>query len=175
MDLPIFKYHPDPLATGSIIESNAMCHCCEQSKGYIYISNVYAEEDLDNKICPWCIADGSAAQKFDATFSESIALEQAGISKEIIVEVTTRTPGYVTWQPEFWLSHCNDACVFLGDASKDDVLRIANENTKVIRWEDISEEVMKEIAINYQPKESPAFYKFQCLHCNKILYTMDYL
>ena len=175
MDLPIFKYHPDPLATGSIIESNEICRCCEQSKGYIYIFPVYDAEDHENKFCPWCIADGSAAKKFDFDFSESYALEQARIPKDIILEVTTRTPGYATWQPEYWLSHCNDACAFIGDASKEDVLRIANEHIKVVNWEDLDEEVMKEIAKYYEPKESPAFYKFKCLHCNEILYTMDYL
>ncbi len=33
MSLPTFKYHPDPLATGSVIESNVECVCCGQARG----------------------------------------------------------------------------------------------------------------------------------------------
>jgi uncharacterized protein CbrC (UPF0167 family) len=174
MDLPVFKYHPNPLITGSIIESNAVCQRCGQSKGYIYTSSVYGVEELHNKICPWCIADGSAANKFDATFVDSYPLYQAGIAEEIILEVTTKTPGYDTWQQEVWLSHCNDACAFLGDALKTDVLRIANEHFQVFGGEGLDAETMKGIAQGYQPEGSPAFYKFECLHCHEILYATDF-
>lgn len=109
MVLPVFKYHPNPLATGSVVESNTMCICCGESRGYIYTSSVYAAKELHHKICPWCIADGSAAKKFSATFVDSHPLYQAGIEESIILEVTTKTPGYDTWQQEIWLSHCSDA------------------------------------------------------------------
>jgi hypothetical protein len=174
MVLPVFKYHPNPLVTGSVVESNSVCLCCGQSRGCIYTSSVYAAEELHNKICPWCIADGSAAKKFGATFVDSHPLYQAGIEESIILEVTTKTPGYDTWQQEMWLSHCNDACAFLGNASKDDVVKIANEHIQINGGEGMDAELMNEIAKDYQPKGSPAFYKFKCLHCNEILYAMDY-
>ena len=28
MELPAFKYHPDPVATGSVLRSEAECCCC---------------------------------------------------------------------------------------------------------------------------------------------------
>ena len=174
MVLPEFKYHPNPLATGSVVESNTVCLCCGESRGYIYTSSVYAPKELHNEICPWCIADGSAAKKFRATFVDSYPLYQAGIEESIILEVTTKTPGCDTWQQEVWLSHCGDACLFLGDASKDDVVKIANEHIQVNGAEGMDADVMNEIAKRYIPKGSPAFYKFKCLHCNEILYAMDY-
>jgi uncharacterized protein CbrC (UPF0167 family) len=174
MVLPVFKYHPDPLNTGSVIKSDKVCRCCGQNRGYIYISSVYSIEVLHNEICPWCIADGSVAKQFDATFVDGHPLHEAGIDEAIILEVTTKTPGYDTWQQGVWLSHCNDACAFLGDAPKDDVVKIANEHIQVNGGEGIKTEMMKEIAQGYQPKGSPAFYKFKCLHCNEILYAMDY-
>jgi uncharacterized protein len=174
MALPVFKYHPDPLATGSVIESNAVCRCCGQNRGYIYTSSVYASEDLDNEICPWCIGDGRAAENFGATFVDDRPLREAGIEEAIILEVTTKTPGYDTWQGDVWLSHCNDACAFLGDAPKEDVVKIANEHIQVNGGEWIDAEMMKEIAKGYRPKGSPAFYKFKCLHCNVIFYAMDF-
>ncbi|REJ66450.1 MAG: hypothetical protein DWQ31_14945 [Planctomycetota bacterium] len=33
MALPVFKYHPDPLDTGAIAASDAICACCGQSRG----------------------------------------------------------------------------------------------------------------------------------------------
>lgn len=36
MTLPKFKYHPDPVATGHLVESDTACACCGQVRGYIY-------------------------------------------------------------------------------------------------------------------------------------------
>jgi uncharacterized protein len=174
MNLPVFRYHPDPLATGSIVPSSATCSCCGETRGFIYTSNIYCAADLQDEICPWCIADGRAAQKYKATFSDEYALTSAGIDTAIILEVTTRTPGFDTWQSEVWLSHCNDACAFLGDATKEDVLAIARAQTSVVGGEDIDGPLMREISQHYHPKSSPAFYKFQCLHCGAFLYAMDF-
>jgi organic radical activating enzyme len=33
----------------------------------------YSEEELDDSLCPWCLADGSAHRKFDATFFDTEA------------------------------------------------------------------------------------------------------
>jgi uncharacterized protein CbrC (UPF0167 family) len=149
MNLPVFKYHPDPISTGSVTQSDANCRCCGEIRGYIYTSSIYCSEDLENEICPWCIADGSAAKKFNATFCDDYPLNNAGIDASIIQEVTTKTPGYDTWQQDVWLTHCNDACAFLGDASKDDVLSIAIEGLQVVGGEEIDEKMMKVIAQNY--------------------------
>ena len=43
---------------------------CGESRGFIYSGPVYGQEELDSSICPWCIADGSAAEKFDAEFTD---------------------------------------------------------------------------------------------------------
>lgn len=36
MELPSFKYHPAPLATGSIVNRQAKCDCCGEIRDYIY-------------------------------------------------------------------------------------------------------------------------------------------
>jgi uncharacterized protein CbrC (UPF0167 family) len=69
VSLPDFRYHPDPIRSGSIVLSEERCRCCRKARGYIYTGPVYSEEDgLDDQLCPWCIADGAAHRKFDATF-----------------------------------------------------------------------------------------------------------
>ena len=94
MDLPTFKYHPDPLATGSVAESDTECVCCGQVRGYIYTGPVYAIEEYYNCICPWCIADGSAYEKLDAMFTDDAGIGGYGewdeVAEEVIEAVTQR-------------------------------------------------------------------------------------
>lgn len=120
MQLPTFTYHPDPLATGSVKPSNIVCRACGRARGYMYTGPVYAEEELDTTLCPWCIADGTAHDRFKAAF-----LDQAGVGgygaweqvpNDVLAEVTYRTPSFSGWQQEQWWTHCGDAAQFLGVA-----------------------------------------------------------
>jgi uncharacterized protein CbrC (UPF0167 family) len=110
MDLPVFRYHPDPLASGSIAASDAQCACCGQRRGFIYTGPAYCEEELEDALCPWCIADGSAHKKFDASFASEFA---DGIPPGAVDEITYRTPGFNSWQQDQWLGCCGDAAAFL--------------------------------------------------------------
>lgn len=67
--LPAFRYHPDPVATGSVIPSNAECRICGEARGFIYTGPSYGDEGLTDEVCPWCIADGSAHDESDAECS----------------------------------------------------------------------------------------------------------
>jgi uncharacterized protein CbrC (UPF0167 family) len=58
MKLPEFKYHIDPIGNNVIEESDKECVCCGEKRGYIYTGPVYAIDDLNEQICPWCIASG---------------------------------------------------------------------------------------------------------------------
>lgn len=174
MGLPYFKYHPEPLRTGQIVKSDCECVCCGKARGYIYIGPVYAVEDYDESICPWCIADGSAASKLDASFADSVPLLQAGVSKEIAEEVNLRTPGYTSWQQENWLSHCGDACEFHGDATIEDVKNASSVTKQKWKKEYNQDEEGWNWATNgYKPGSDSAFYKFKCRHCGIILLGWD--
>lgn len=171
-DIPKFKYHPDPISTGVIVESGDECECCGEYNGYVYKASFYCANEIEN-ICPQCIHDGSAAQKFGGMFCDDYPLISSGVDQFIIDEVTKRTPGYETWQQELWLTHCNDACAYLGDASVDDVKNLANGVGFIVDGPDWTPTDFLELAKYYQPKGSPALYKFKCLHCDQILYGMD--
>lgn len=172
--LPCFRYHPDPLATGAVVASDKACICCNQARGYIYVGPVYSTTDLDESLCPWCIADGSAATKLDASFADSYSLHQAGVPDEVIEEVSLRTPGYVSWQQEYWLSHCNDACEFHGDASIKDVETVSQETKRCWLEEYKQDEAGWKLATEgYQPGGDSALYKFVCRHCGKVLFGWD--
>jgi uncharacterized protein CbrC (UPF0167 family) len=113
MDLPKFRYHPDPLGTGFVVQSEAVCPSCERERGYAYSGPVYAVEEVE-ELCPWCIADGSAAEKFEAEFTDVGWGVPDDVPMDVLDEVSLRTPGFTGWQQEHWLYHCGDAAAFLG-------------------------------------------------------------
>lgn len=176
-ELPVFRYHPHPVATGSVVESEFVCRCCREARGYIYTALVYGESSLRNAVCPWCIADGSAAQKFDIVFSDEHPLAKAGIAPEIREEVTQRTPGFVTWQQEVWLTCCNDACEFHGDAARVELKGLEGDTlSEILRswsWSKCSAEDWRRFVDRYQPGGEAAVYKFMCRHCGKTKYGLD--
>jgi uncharacterized protein CbrC (UPF0167 family) len=100
--LPTFKYHPDPIGTESIATSDAVCVCCESARGYIYVGPVWSEHELDQSLCPWCIADGSAHAKFAASFTDEGGIggyaDWEPVPKQTIEDVAYRTPGFTGWQ-----------------------------------------------------------------------------
>ncbi len=106
VSLPTFKYHPDPVLTGSIRRSNAFCLSCKRATGWIYVSAVYAVDELDEQLCPWCIADGAAHEAFDASFTDECGIGGYGdwdaVPESVIEEVAFRTPGFSGWQQEMW-------------------------------------------------------------------------
>ena len=174
MNLPQFKYHPNPLKTGAICKSENKCVCCGRKRGYIYCASVYGEQDLDDCLCPWCIAYGKAAEKFDCSFIDDYPLYQAGIEERIIYEISKKTPGYHSWQQECWLTHCQDACEFHGDATREEVREFLSQDYTLFGAEELDESDISQILSYYQPGGNPAIYKFICRHCGQIQYSMDF-
>jgi uncharacterized protein CbrC (UPF0167 family) len=162
------------MATGAIVPSETVCACCDQARGYIYCGPVYGETELDDCICPWCIADGSAATKLGASFADSYPLIKAGIAREIAEEINLRTPSYVCWQQEEWLSHCNDACEFHGDASAADIRGASVETKEAWLAHYMQDEKGWVWATDsYAPGGGSALYKFVCRHCGLVLLGWD--
>jgi uncharacterized protein len=172
-DLPKFRYHPDPLSTGSIVPSDAICRACGQSRGYIYAGPVYAQEDLQDSLCPWCIADGAAAARFDAEFIDAAGVGDHGswdpVSPEIVDTVSRRTPGFSGWQQESWWTHCGDAAAFLGPAGYPDLIQRWPSALPTIRAQlRMSEDQWREYLEAMNRDSGPTAYVFQCLHCGQL-------
>lgn len=178
MVFPAFKYHPDPIGTGSIEVSDAECVCCQQRRGYVYVGPVYAIDELEASICPWCIADGSAHEKFDAAFTDAAGVcgyqRSITITDAVIEEVAYRTPGFAGWQQEHWLVCCGDAAAYLGPAGREELEHV---------WPDAIPSIQDECGLAGEEWEyyfngmhkdgSPTAYIFQCLHCGRHLGYSD--
>ncbi|GGS90333.1 hypothetical protein GCM10010254_07750 [Streptomyces chromofuscus] len=73
---------------------------------------MYAVEELSHLRCPWCIADGSAAAKYDAHFIGDPVGDDVPL--EVVMPVDAGTPGFSFWQDPRWFFHCGDGTAFMG-------------------------------------------------------------
>lgn len=175
MALPQFRYHPDPLATGAIEPGPAVCDCCGETKGYVYAATFYTAHLDVPTLCPWCIASGEAARKYDGQFADDRPLREAGLADEIVREVCERTPGYISWQQEVWQAHCGDACEFHGDAEPDEMRALDGDAlAEFLDSNGITEDDWTGILDGYEKGGDPAVYKFVCRRCRKIVYSLDF-
>lgn len=174
MELPKFKYHPDPVVTGSVEESDTECVCCGEARGFIYSGPVYAVEEYDQCICPWCIADGSAHDKLEASFTDDAGIGGYGmwdeVPEEVVEEVANRTPGFSGWQQEQWWTHCGDAAQFIGRAGRKELKALGDPAIVAIQestglsdgpeWDHFLASLEKE--------GSPTAYMFRCRKCGQL-------
>lgn len=177
MTLPRFRYHPDPVASGSVAASPNVCQCCGAARGYIYRGPVYAEQELEDAICPWCIADGTAAAKFDAQFLDEEALDTEA-SQEIYDELCRRTPGYNSWQSEQWPMCCNDATAFLAPVGLTELRRDFRERegpllSHILYEMKISGRAGPNLLESLHRDAGPTAYLFECLHCRRPHFHVD--
>jgi uncharacterized protein CbrC (UPF0167 family) len=170
--LPVFKYHPDPIATGVVEASDNPCLGCNRIRDYIYTGPVDSEKFhyLSHSLCPWCIADGTAARLFKAEFNNTGMTE--GISAEVRAEIEGRTPGYIAWQEAHWLACCNDAAAFLGLAGAKELRDQFPEAIRAVKQHleedyDLSGPDLEEFFHALKKDDMPTAYVFRCLHCKK--------
>jgi uncharacterized protein CbrC (UPF0167 family) len=169
-ELPYFKYFPDPLKEGVIKEEKTLCTVCGNESVYVYVGPLYAIEGGEG-ICPWCIKNGKAAEKYDGEFQPEWNCEKVDY-EEYLDELIHRTPGYFGCQEELWLSHCGDYCAFEGgiDRNKFDELEdeLKEDIERIIAYEDITYEDFKDSIGRYR-----WVYLFKCLRCGKHRLTTD--
>ena len=177
--LPHFRYHPDPIRSGAIAASPVTCKSCGQARGYIYTGPVYTERDgLDDSICPWCIADGSAAVKFDAYFVDVNAV--AGlVPQDVQQELERRTPGYLSLQEGEWRACCGDAAAYIKPATEKDLAsaEFPKSRSALLRYliteQDMESEDAKEFIETLKPDAGHSAYLFKCLKCGKFHFHIE--
>ncbi len=175
---PSFPYHPDPRGTGVIVESDADCLACGQFRGFIYRGPVYSahEEELADGLCPWCIADGTAAARFGAHFTDVGWGVPGDVPQPVIEEIATRTPGFMGWQSEHWLYHCADGAAFLGPAGRRE-LEAYPDALETLRHEHdeygLSSAEVEEFLDGLDKDGDHTAYLFACRHCGTHLAYSD--
>jgi uncharacterized protein CbrC (UPF0167 family) len=175
--LPAFRYHLDPLGSGSVVSSMAECRCCRRRRGYVYTGPVYSDAELDDALCPWCIADGSAHREFGATFVDGEAFPRE-LPEPVVAEISQRTPGYDTWQREQWPACCDDATAFLTPAGIADIRKGYRELEgnllgHIVYNMAIPASVAIRLLESLNRDTGPTAYLFRCLGCGDHHFHID--
>ena len=159
-----FKYHPNLYEQDIVIFDNEICQCCGKEVD-AFISSIYCEEYVDC-ICLECVASGKASEKFDGDFvQDAETIDNAEATDELF----KRTPGYRSWQGEYWLACCNDYCAYIGEVSTADLEKMG-----------IADEVFEEYEKKGGYEDARMYlgnglvgYLFKCLHCGKYHLGVD--
>ena len=175
--LPYFVYHREPLATGFVRESSVECVCCCVARGFIYVGPVFAtRDDLVERICPWCIASGAAAENYGASFTDAESEANENVPRETVEAIRCRTPGFYSWQHPRWLYHCDDGAVFLGVvgapelASYPDAVSMLMHENDVYGW---TEEQSRRYVASLDKDGEASACLFRCRHCFRYLAYSD--
>ena len=168
--LPHFIYHPDPLATGAFVEGEAkVCPSCGKKSNVYYNLLPYCIDNIEN-LCPFCIANGLAAEKFDAEFVQDAEWsEQTNPEKDKLL--FCQTPGYSSWQGENWLSCCQDYCAYLGTVGTKELKEMGVAEQVLADYEERGE--YQDIEEYLVKDGSLCGYLFRCLHCQKYQIWVD--
>ena len=171
--LPFFKYHPDPLKTGSFqrVHESAVCPCCGEKTPVIYTGPFYAIDNVEG-LCPGCIASREAAEKFDGAFQDSESVDEVD-GPDKLDELTLRTPGYCGWQQEYWRAHCGDFCAYLGPVGYAELERMGIVDEILEDADEPDRDWYVERIHDLVQNGSVQGYLFQCLHCGKHLLHID--
>lgn len=164
-DLPRFKYFVDPVKAGSFRKSDEPCDCCGKARGWLFDGVMYRENNDEPRVCPWCIADGSAADTLHVSFN-TIEHEVSDVDRE---EIEKRTPAFVSMQDLYWLACCGEPCVFRGHAQYKELTEVWPEAGKALLatyepgW--LGTASPEEFLACFDCECDPGAYVFQCGTC----------
>ncbi|MEV5801730.1 CbrC family protein [Streptomyces collinus] len=182
---PTFRYHPDPLASGSALRTDHVCSVCGMDRQIRYQGPVYGEQP--ESLCLHCIHSGAASRALSvpggdgkdsdlaAMFSDALDVPD-DVPFSVVEEITRRTPGFASWQQESWLYHCGDGAAFLGPAgyreleAHPEALTMLREDHQRYGWAPAETE---QFLRGLDRTGEPTAYLFLCLHCNTSLASWD--
>lgn len=162
-----------------MVASEKKCRCCGQKRGWIYRGPVYAEPDLEEALCPSCIADGSAHEKFAASFVDSEAFA-AEAPASVVEEISQRTPGFRSFQPERWPSCCSEPGAFITPAGITQIRQhyptLEGELMNYVIYDlGMSGSAARRMIASLKRDGSPAAYVFRCHRCARHLGYIDHV
>ena len=168
-ELPVFKYHPNPIETKSFHYGKETCNCCGKETDIYYQAPFYGDREI-SALCPFCISNGKAAEEFKGVFVE---INENTINDKAINELTKKTPGYCGSLDETWLIHCDDFCSFHGNVNNSDII-IEKMNDFADLKNDIEDicNSIEDLIVKIDNREIVG-YLFQCLHCKKYLLRIE--
>lgn len=175
--LPTFRFHPDPVQSGAVEASTATCSVCARARGFVYTGPCYVEDDFDAVLCPWCIADGSAFQRFAVTFAE--VSPGPGFDLQTADEIEERTPGFATWNPIDWPVCCKTPMAYLEPVGHAELAARHAElaaalPARVAKEFAIAPDEATAVCERLHRDHAPTAHVFRCLHCRTPRVVLDF-
>jgi uncharacterized protein CbrC (UPF0167 family) len=185
---PLFRYHPDPVATGSAVRVEHECSVCGQTRQVRYRGPIYGKQP--DSLCLHCIQSGEASRALSvvttatdgsdvldmpAEFSDAVDVPD-DVPRHVVEEITRRTPGFTGWQQQAWLYHCGDGAAFVGPAGYRDLtpypdaLDMLRESHRQLGWAADESEAFLHLL---DRDGEPTAYLFQCLRCQAHIASWD--
>lgn len=173
-ELPDFPYYADPLADGCFEQRPITCEVCGRASEWVYAGGLYAEDEPES-LCPWCVADGRAAAKFDGTFQDVTFSETT--SPESMNAVMTRTPGLSMWNPIHWPDHCGECCTYLGTLTPSQQPEITSQESVQQEAAEIARSISRtwtaEDTLGCAEQGTLTLHLFQCRACRTYCLSPD--
>lgn len=172
--LPRFELFPSAFDAGVFEITDTSCDVCKRRRGMLYTGPQYsARKESDGmRCCPWCIADGSASRlglTFNTPYIDESSPNTSQLSREDRDLFESRTPGFISWQGNLWLSCCGRACVYLGEADSADILgRWASVVPTLFESMDHDLDEQREIVADIRRGGPICAYVFQCRNCARL-------
>ncbi len=163
MDRILFKYHPNLYESGILNKRPGVCQCCGKPTRD-FCEYMYTEEDVDC-ICLSCVADGSAAEKFKGTYIQDAETDKVSDPAKT-EELFKRTPGYISWQGEYWLACCDDYCEFVGDVGTKELEDMGIADEVFERYEEEFGDI-EDLRSQMIKNGMCSGYLFRCPRCGK--------
>ncbi len=166
-DLPTFRLHPNVYQLDLFAREIGTCSCCGQLRDWTYRGPFYAVHKPDY-LCPWCIADGSAARRYEGQFNDELCVEgwepdpsvpSVTMDSLLLAEVCDRTPGYTAWQQPAWLTHCEQPCAFIAYTGYREIEKLREELAGDLQ--DLPPAYVQALSAD----DNPTGYLFRCVQC----------
>jgi uncharacterized protein CbrC (UPF0167 family) len=156
------------------VPTDKPCPSCGQQRELAYIGPFYSTEEVHG-LCPMCVADGSAAEKWDMTFVDPSGPEPLD-DEEKLDELLRRTPGYFSAQGDPWPVHCDDYCAVVARVSWADIADRTEELEADLDRLEAHLGLSREELIAELSRESPPLWAelFRCLTCGTHRLTADF-
>jgi uncharacterized protein len=176
----LFTYHPDPVATGSLVAKadGEECEVCNEPRELTYAGPVYSPVADAPRLCGECISSGRAARELDAVLTDLGGDGWDAVPDPVKGEVLRRTPGFSGWQQEQWRAHCADAAVFLGPAGARELRGYGPEAVTSLGaelalwgWDDAT---VEGFVASLDRNGMPTAYVFRCRHCGSFQVYADF-
>ncbi len=164
-----FRYNVNAYENDIIREGDFVCGCCGRKVNYIYNGSMYCAGPPPT-VCAECLANGEAARKFDGIFVQD-ADTRAVTDPAKRDELFHRTPGYPSWQGEYFPACCDDFCTFIGDVGTEELEAMGIADAVFADYAERGGNPC--VRDSLVAVGSTAGYLFQCIHCGKYHLHVD--